>query len=72
MNLNEDINRIKEVMGINESRDMFFRRRQDQFLEDVLNSFEWIEVEEADSFEEYLEMILTHSIDSFLVILIFL
>ena len=65
MNLHEDINRIKEVMGINESRDMFFRRRQDQFLEDVLNSFEWIEVEEADSFEEYLEMILTHSIDSF-------
>ena len=31
----------------------------------TLNSFEWIEVEEADSFEEYLEMILTHSIDSF-------
>ena len=52
-------------MGINESRDMFFRRRQDEFLDDLLTSFEWIEVEEADSFEEYLEMILTHSIDGF-------
>lgn len=65
MNLNEDINRIKEVMGINESRDMFFRRRQGEFLDDVLTSFEWIEVEEADSFEEYLEFILRHSIDGF-------
>jgi hypothetical protein len=65
MNLNEDINRIKEVMGINESRDMFFRRRQAEFLDDLITSFEWMEVEEADSFEEYLEMILTHSIDGF-------
>lgn len=65
MNLNEDINRIKEVMGINESRDMFFRRRQGEFLDDVLTSFEWIEVEEADSFEEYLEFILRYSIDGF-------
>ena len=65
MNLHEDINRIKEVMGINESRDMFFRRRQAEFLDDLITSFEWMEVEEADSFEEYLEMILTHSIDGF-------
>ena len=50
---------------ITESRDMFFRRRQGEFLDDLLTSFEWIEVEEADSFEEYLEMILTHSIDGF-------
>lgn len=65
MNLREDIERIKEVMGIKESRDMFFKRRQNEFLDDVLTSFEWMEVEEADSFEEYLEMILTHSIDGF-------
>jgi hypothetical protein len=65
MNLHEDINRIKEVMGINESRDMFFRRRQSEYREDLLNSFEWMEVEEADSFEEYIEFILRHSIDSF-------
>jgi hypothetical protein len=50
---------------ITESRDMFFRRRQDEFLDDLITSFEWMEVEEADSFEEYLEMILTHSIDGF-------
>ena len=64
MNLHEDINRIKEVMGINESRDIFFKRRQEEFLEDVLNSFDWIDVEESDSVEEYVEDILRHSIDS--------
>jgi adenylate kinase family enzyme len=65
MNLQEDINRIKEVMGINENRNTFFIRRQDEFLEDVLNSFDWVEAEESDSFEEYIEDILRHSIDSF-------
>ena len=65
MNLREDINRIKEVMGINESRDMFFKRRQEEFLEDVLNSFDWMDVEESNSLEEYVEDILRHSIDSF-------
>ena len=65
MNLREDIERIKEVMGINESRDMFFKRRQSEYLDDIHSSFEWVEVEEADSFEEYIEMILRHSIDTF-------
>jgi hypothetical protein len=65
MNLQEDINRIKEVMGINENRNTFFIRRQDEFLEDLLNSFDWVEVEESESFEEYIEDILRHSIDSF-------
>jgi hypothetical protein len=50
---------------ITESRDMFFKRRQSEYREDLLNSFEWMEVEEADSFEEYIEFILRHSIDSF-------
>ena len=50
---------------ITESRDMFFKRRQEEFLEDVLNSFDWIDVEESDSVEEYVEDILRHSIDSF-------
>ena len=65
MKLQEDIERIKEVMGINESRDTFFKRRQEEFLEDVLNSFDWMDVEESDSVEEYVEDILRHSIDSF-------
>jgi len=65
MNLHEDINRIKEVMGINESRDMFFRRRQKEFIDTILHSFEWIEVEEGDSFEEYLQYVLMHAIDGF-------
>ena len=67
MNLREDINRIKEVMGINESRDIFFKRRQNEFLDVLLNSFEWMDefIEEMDSFEEYLKLILRHSIDGF-------
>ena len=67
MNLSEDINRIKEVMGINESRDTFFKRRQNEFLDVLLNSFEWMDefIEEMDSFEEYLKLILRHSIDGF-------
>jgi len=67
MNLQEDINRIKEVMGINENRNTFFIRRQEEFIDDIINSFEWIDVEEtdSDSFEEYVEEILMHAIDSF-------
>ena len=67
MNLREDIERIKEVMGINESRDMFFKRRQDEFLDVLLHSFEWMDefIEEMDSFEDYLKLILRHSIDAF-------
>ena len=67
MNLSEDINRIKEVMGINESRDVFFKRRQDEFLDVLFTSFEWMDefIEEMDSFEDYLKLILRHSIDAF-------
>ena len=53
-----------DSQAITESRDMFFRRRQEEFLEDVLNSFDWMDVEESDSVEEYVEDILRHSIDS--------
>ena len=67
MNLREDINRIKEVMGINENRNHFFIRRQDEFIEDIINSFEWMDIEDtdSDSFEEYVEEVLRHAIDSF-------
>jgi hypothetical protein len=51
-------------MGINENRNLFFIRRQDDFLEDVLNSFDWVEAQESNTFEEYVEDILRHSIDS--------
>ena len=54
-----------DSQAITESRDMFFRRRQEEFLEDVLNSFDWMDVNESDSVEEYVEDILRHSIDSF-------
>jgi hypothetical protein len=54
-------------MGINENRNHFFIRRQDEFIEDIINSFEWIDIEEtdSDSFEEYVEEVLRHAIDSF-------
>jgi hypothetical protein len=65
MNLQEDINRIKQVMGINENHNHFFIRRQDEFREDILNSFDWMDVDESDSVEEYVEDILRHAIDAF-------
>jgi hypothetical protein len=67
MNLQEDINRIKQVMGINENRNHFLIRRQDEFIEKIINSFEWMDIEDtdSDSFEEYVEEVLRHSIDSF-------
>jgi hypothetical protein len=65
MNLQEDIYRITQVMGINENRNHFFIRRQEEFREDVLNSFDWMDVDESDSVEEYVEDILRHAIDSF-------
>ena len=67
MNLREDINRIKEVMGINESRDMFFKRRLNEFLDIILTSYEWMDefIDDVDSFEDYLKLILRHSIDAF-------
>jgi len=66
MNLREDINRIKQVMGINENQNHFIIRRQDEFIEDIINSFEWMDIEDtdSDSFEEYVEEILRHAIDS--------
>jgi hypothetical protein len=63
MNLQEDINRIKEVMGINENRNHFFIRRQDEFLEYILDSFDWMDVSDSDSFEEYIEDLLMRAID---------
>ena len=65
MNLREDIERIKEVMGINESRDMFLRRRRKEFIDAILQSYEWIDVGEAGSFQEYLEEVLMNAIDGF-------
>lgn len=67
MNLHEDIERIKEVMGINESRDMFFKRRQNEFLDVLLTSYEWMDefIDDMGSFEDYLKLILRHSIDAF-------
>jgi hypothetical protein len=63
MNLREDINRIKQVMGINENRNHFFIRRQDEFLEYILDSFDWMDVSDSDSFEEYIEDLLMRAID---------
>ena len=52
---------------ITENRDMFFRRRQNEFLDVLLTSYEWMDefIDEMDSFEDYLKLILRHSIDGF-------
>jgi hypothetical protein len=50
-------------MGINENRNHFFIRRQEEFLDDILNSFDWMDVSDSDSFEEYIEDLLMRAID---------
>jgi hypothetical protein len=50
-------------MGINENRNHFFIRRQDEFLEYILDSFDWMDVSDSDSFEEYIEDLLMRAID---------
>jgi hypothetical protein len=65
MNLQENINRIKEVMGINESYDLFFKRRESQFLEHLIYAFEWLDPKRFNSFTEFVYSILDHAILTF-------
>jgi 4-hydroxyphenylpyruvate dioxygenase-like putative hemolysin len=54
MNLQEDINRIKQVMGINENKDfMFFKRREDELAEYLDNIQQQVLPEFFDTFSEY-------------------
>lgn len=65
MNLQENINRIKEVMGINESYDLFFKRRESQFLEHLIYAFEWLDPKRFNTFTEFVYSILDHAILTF-------
>jgi len=65
MNLQENINRIKEVMGINESYDLFFKRRESQFLEHLIHAFEWLDPKRFNTFTEFVYSILDHAILTF-------
>lgn len=54
MNLQENIHRIKEVMGINENRDfMFFKRRENELMEYLISLQKVLDSEFLTTFEEY-------------------
>ena len=54
MNLREDIDRIKEVMGINENKDfMFFKRREDELAEYLDNIQQLLMPEFFEKFSDY-------------------
>lgn len=54
MNLQEDIHRIKEVMGINENRDfMFFKRRENELMEYLISNQQVLIPEFLSTFQEY-------------------
>jgi hypothetical protein len=66
MGLNENIDRIIEVMGINESRNVeFFKRRQKMFSEEVLSSMPHISAIPYDNFRDYVDDVVDEVITMF-------
>ena len=55
MNLQENIHRIKQMMGINESTISAFKRRMDEIPQVLYNAYTWLDPKRFDSFEEFLE-----------------
>ncbi len=66
MGLSENIDRIIEVMGINESRNVeFFKRRQKMFSEEVLSSMPHISAIPYDNFRDYVDDVVDEVITMF-------
>jgi len=63
MNLREDIERIKEVMGINESRDIFFKRRQRSILSNLYRTLDMLPAFGYVSLEDYVNQIVIETLD---------
>jgi len=66
MELNESIDRIIEVMGINESRNVeFFKRRQKMFSEKVLSAMPYVSPISHDNFRDYVDDVIDEAITMF-------
>jgi hypothetical protein len=58
MNLQENIQRIKEVMGLNESLPTWIKRRLTLLEECIRSTYEWLEPMAFNSFDEFLHRVI--------------
>ena len=56
MNLHEDIERIKEVMGINESALSSIKRRMEELPRHIRSMYKWLNPKAFYDFDEFIEM----------------
>jgi hypothetical protein len=66
MNLQENINRIKEVMGLNESLPSWIKRRSTLLEECIRSTYEWLEPMAFNSFDEFLHRVIFKSSTDFI------
>jgi hypothetical protein len=58
MNLQEDISRIKEVMGINESNELLtLKRREEALVTHIINSYDWLSPSKFKDFDDFLDRV---------------
>ena len=58
MNLNEEINRMQLMMGINESTEIAFKRRMHELPKFIRATKNWLNAKTFDSFGEFIERVI--------------
>ncbi len=58
MNLNEEINRMQLMMGINESTETAFKRRMHELPKFIRSTKNWLNAKAFDSFGEFIERVI--------------
>lgn len=58
MNLHEDIERIKEVMGINESALSSIKRRMEELPRHIRSMYKWLNPKAFYDFDEFIERVI--------------
>lgn len=68
MNLREDIDRIRVVMGINESRELLIvKRRMSALLDYIEASYDWLSPRAFADFDDYLKRVVFSATRDFVV-----
>jgi hypothetical protein len=57
MNIQEDINRIKQVMGLNESVPLTIKRKLDILPKYIRSTYKWLDANFFVSFDDYIERV---------------
>ncbi len=58
MNLNEEVNRMQLMMGINESTETAFKRRMHELPKFIRSTKNWLNAKAFDSFGEFIERVI--------------